>query len=438
MAYDVKFLRGTSAAFKAIAAPDNRIFYYLTDTDELYLGGQLLSNHTDVKTLKEALATYKTDNDARVKTVEDHIGTVGDFAEIGATVSAAIVKLAADIKTAQGAGVVTVSTETTTEGMSKSYTFTQNGKQITVIDIPKDMVVSGGEVVKDPAGQAPGTYICLTLANAKQDKIYINVAGLVDIYTAAEGATEIQLAFGGTNGYEVSATLVDGGVSTDKIAEEAVTTGKIADKNVTKAKLEQTVQDSLGKADTAVQTVAEGTANGEILVDGAAVKVHGLGSAAYQNSDAFDGAGTAAGVKAELLGDETTPAAETIRGVKKAVEKEVTDRTTAVSGVTDKITALETKVDTALGDGGNVATQITNAIAKLDAVKTAATGKAISKITQVDGVITEIEELDVAGLIATAKTEAIEAAAADATSKANTAEANAKKYVDTAMTWGTF
>ena len=438
MAYDVKFLRGTSAAFEALAAKDNKTFYYLTDKDDLYLGGQLLSNAPEVEALKNALDTYKTNNDARVKTVEDNIGTVGDFAEVGATVSAAIVKLANDIKNAQSAGVVTVSTETTTEGMSKSYTFTQNGQQITVIDIPKDMVVSGGEVVKDPAGQAPGTYICLTLANAAQDKLYINATNLVDVYTAAEGATEIQLAFGGTNGYEVSATLVDGGVSTTKIAEAAVTTSKIADKNVTKAKLEQTVQDSLDKADTAVQTVAEGTANGEILVDGAAVKVHGLGSAAYQNSDAFDGAGTAADVKAELLGDETTPAAETIRGVKKAVEQEVTDRTTAVSGVTEKVTALETKVDNALGEGGNVATQINTAIGKLDAEKTAATGKAISKITQVDGVITEIGELDVAGLIATAKGEAIDAAAADATTKANAAETNAKAYVDTAMTWGTF
>ena len=71
-------------------------------------------------------------------------------------------------------------------------------------------------------------------------------------------------------------------------------------------------------------------------------------------------------------------------------------------------------------------------------LKAAATGKAISKITQADGIITEIEELDVAGLIATAKTEAIDAAAADATTKANTAETNAKAYVDTAMTWGTF
>lgn len=435
MAYDVKFLRGTSTAFKALTTKDNKTFYYLTDTDELYLGGQLLSNQPNIETLKTELKNYKDSNDARVKTVEDNIGTVGDFAAVGATVSAAIVKLAADIKTAQGAGAVTVSTETTTEGMSKSYTFTQNGKQITVIDIPKDMVVSSGEVVKDPKGQEPGTYICLTLANATQDKIYINVANLVDTYTAVADATEVQVAF---DGYKVSATLVDGGVSTDKIADAAVVTGKIADKNVTKAKLEQAVQDSLGKADSAVQTVAEGTANGEILVDGEAVKVHGLGTAAYQNSDAFDAKDAAANVKTELLGDETTPGAETIRGVKKAVEKEVTDRTEAVKEANGKITALETKVNDALGDGGNVATQIANAIGKLDSEKTAAAGKAINKITQVDGVITEIGELDVAGLIATAKDEAVEAAATDATTKANQALADAKAYTDTAVTWGTF
>lgn len=428
MAYDVKFLRGNSTAFKALTTKDNKTFYYLIDTDELYLGGQLLSNQPNIETLKTELKNYKDSNDARVKTVEDNIGTVGDFAEVGATVSAAIVKLAGDIKTAQSAGAVTVSTETTTEGMSKSYTFTQNGKQITVIDIPKDMVVSGGEVVKNPEGQEPGTYVCLTLANATQDKIYINAANLVDTYTAVANATEVQIAF---DGYKVSATLVDGGVSTDKIADAAVVTGKIADKNVTKAKLEQAVQDSLGKADSAVQTVAEGTGNGEILVDGEAVKVHGLGTAAYQNTDAFDTKDAAANVKTELLGDETTPAAETIRGVKKAVEKEVTDRTAA-------ITALEEKVDGALSDSGNVATQIANAIGKLDAEKTAAAGKAINKITQVDGVITEIGELDVAGLITTAKSEAIEAAATDATTKANQALTDAKAYIDAAVTWGSF
>ena len=435
MAYDVKFLRGTAEAYKALASKDNKTFYYITDTNQLYLGDQLLSNTAEVNTVSTALANYKDTNDARVKKTEDNIGDVAGFAEVGATVSAAIVKLAADIKSAQSAGAVTVSTEKTTDGMSKSYTFTQNGKTITVVDIPKDMVVSGGEVVKNPEGQDPGTYICLTLANATNDKLYIDVAGLVDVYTAVADATEVQVAF---DGYNVSATLVDGGVSEAKIATDAVVTSKIKDGNVTKAKLAADVQTSLGKADSAVQSVAEGTANGEILVDGEAVKVHGLGSAAYQNVDAFDAKDAAANVKAELLGDEENPAAETIRYVQKAVEQEVEDRKTAVSGVTEKVTTLETKVNEALGDGDNVATQIKNAIDALDSTNEAAEGKVISGITQVDGVITKITEFDVTGAISTAKQEAIDAAATDAASKASTAETNAKAYVDTAMTWGTF
>ena len=44
---------------------------------------------------------------------------------------------------------------------------------------------------------------------------------------------------------------------------------------------------------------------------------------------------------------------------------------------------------------------------------------------------------DAAGSANAAKTAAISAAATDATSKANTAEANAKAYTDTALTWGT-
>lgn len=51
------------------------------------------------------------------------------------------------------------------------------------INIPKDMVVSGGEVVTDPEGKEPGTYIKLTLANATNDVLYIPATKLVDTYT---------------------------------------------------------------------------------------------------------------------------------------------------------------------------------------------------------------------------------------------------------------
>ena len=95
-------------------------------------------------------------------------------------------------------------------------------------------------------------------------------------------------------------------------------------------------------------------------------------------------------------------------------------------------------MDDALGDGGNVATQIETAINKLDSTKTAAEGKVISGVTQVDGVITEVAEFDVTGAIEDAKQVAIDTAAADATSKADKALTDAEAYTDEALTWGTF
>ena len=81
------------------------------------------------------------------------------------------------------ADAVVVTTDVTTEGYAKSYTFTQNGATIATVDIPKDMVVSSGKVVVNPEGQDEGTYLELTLSNATSDKVYINVGKLVDIYT---------------------------------------------------------------------------------------------------------------------------------------------------------------------------------------------------------------------------------------------------------------
>ena len=51
--------------------------------------------------------------------------------------------------------------------------------------------------------------------------------------------------------------------------------------------------------------IAEGTTNGSIAVNGADVAVHGLGSAAYTNADAYDEAGAAAAVQTALVNGET-------------------------------------------------------------------------------------------------------------------------------------
>lgn len=92
------------------------------------------------------------------------------------------------------------------------------------------------------------------------------------------------------------------------------------------------------KANSAVQTVAEGTTNGTIAVDGDNVSVHGLGSAAFTEASAYDASGAASTVKSELLGatkegDVTTIAAlnTKIEDVEDAV-KSYTISAVTVSG----------------------------------------------------------------------------------------------------------
>ena len=98
-------------------------------------------------------------------------------------------------------------------------------------------------------------------------------------------------------------------------------------------------------------------------------------------------------------------------------------------------------LETAVGEGGSVDTQIAAKIAELDAdVKSAEVeaGKGIQvQVVEVDGKITNVavtgnfdESYDVKGAAATAKSEAITAAATDATTKADKALADAKTYAD--------
>ncbi|MCI8770195.1 MAG: hypothetical protein HFH73_03455 [Lachnospiraceae bacterium] len=171
------------------------------------------------------------------------------------------------------AGKVTIDTSKTTDGYAKSYTIKQgvdddgNDIVIGIIDIPKDMFLSSAEVVVFNEGDTlpdgiseAGTYIEFTIANATNDKIYINVKTLANTYTAKANAAQIQLTIDPVT-REISAAIVNGSVGADALADNAIITSKIKDANVTKAKLEQSIQDTLDKADAAIRDVkVNGTA----------------------------------------------------------------------------------------------------------------------------------------------------------------------------------
>ena len=112
-------------------------------------------------------------------------------------------------------------------------------------------------------------------------------------------------------------------------------------------------------------TLTEGTANGTVAFNGTDVAVHGLGSAAYTESSAYDAAGTAAGVQTALTGTaEDTASDLTLNGLKKYVDQEVTS---------------------AVADAASEAQDLINALD--NAGQTCTTGEVISSVSQTDGVI---------------------------------------------------
>lgn len=91
------------------------------------------------------------------------------------------------------------------------YHLTKDGVNAgAAINIPKDLFVKSGEIVDNPVGQPAGKYIKLTLQN-QDEPIYINVADLVDAYTAGNGITisatnEVSAKVVAANGLSVGAS----------------------------------------------------------------------------------------------------------------------------------------------------------------------------------------------------------------------------------------
>ena len=141
--------------------------------------------------------------------------------------------------------------ETANAGYLKSYTFTGPDGTPVDIDIPKDLVVTKGEIVKE----GKDTFIQLTIAN-QVAPVKINVKDLVDVYTAQANAAQVQLAISGTN--EISATIKPGSIA--------------------KTDLATAVQESLDKADAAAPQSALDAANAEIAKIKTDVAAHGVKS----------------------------------------------------------------------------------------------------------------------------------------------------------------
>lgn len=173
-----------------------------------------------------------------------------------------ILELAADgLKAAVKVPEYTIVAEENPSDYAAVYHLTKDGTNTGVaINIPKDMVVKSGTVETNPAGQTPGTYLVLVLANEAEDKIYINVGDLIEYVTAGDSPDGMVIV---------------------SVSDDHKVTATLGNASITEAKLAKEVTDKLAKAVSAVQSVTESTTNGNISVDGTDVPVHGLQDAAY-------------------------------------------------------------------------------------------------------------------------------------------------------------
>lgn len=246
-----------------------------------------------------------------------------------------------------------VKDETAANGDIATYHLTKDGvNEGVAINIPKDLVVSSGSVETFTAGALPdgvteaGTYIKLTLANSTKP-LYINVGSLIEYVTGGSGENDAIQVNVSSDTHKVTANVKNG-----SLTKEMLAAGVVA---------------SLGKADSAVQTVAAGETNGTIKVDGNAVAVTGLQNAAFATVESINA--TAQGyvntAKQALEGTEKdNDESATIKGAKKYADK----------------------VAKAASD--NAGTALSNKIAELKNTDEAVANQFVTAVKEANGVVT--------------------------------------------------
>lgn len=270
MAEKVRFFKGTKAKFDTLENKVSNYVYFIYDEPAIYLGSTKVTSSADITSaltrisaLEDALDGIDLTTEGSVReTIDDVLeyieGITGDLEDLDTTADSSLVAAINENKSRIDSSAITLSVaDTPTTGYLKTYVLSQGSTQIGVIDIPKDLVIQSGSVVEATAqnpvnGQTSGTFLELVIANQTQH-LFISVDALIDVYTAQQNATQVQLSI--TNGV-ISASVVAGSITSTELASNSVVTAKITDKNVTKAKLEQNVQNTLSSADTHIASTS--------------------------------------------------------------------------------------------------------------------------------------------------------------------------------------
>ena len=191
-----------------VAVTESSTLYVLKNRDDVTnpeswaaVGGDVSADLAELTADVEGLKTSKQDKiiagngidlNADGKTISIKIDPAGSGLEVGPDGLKAVIPEAAEYTIAAA--------DSPTEGYLKSYELRKNGEKVGVsIDIPKDLVVTSGEVKEvetqdDPyaGAQVGDLYLKLTIAN-QSTPVYIPVKSLTDVYT---GSTYISVDAG--------------------------------------------------------------------------------------------------------------------------------------------------------------------------------------------------------------------------------------------------
>ena len=279
---NVKFLSGSYAQYSSLAVKDPNTLYFV-DGGQLFKGDvsysdqivvvsalpdTLIAGKVYVNTTDKSVTYY--DGTSSTVVVPATVGTIGDstpdtdLANVKAIkdfVAAEIAKIPAQVdytvtlvdetagtgeKTKQiikqgksgsekEVGTIVVPDlkmevkAAPNDGYLKTYQFTYGTGSTFEIDIPKDLVVTSGEIIvvnssSPVSGLTDGTYLKLTIAN-QTEPVYIDVKDLCDVYTGKTVTDGVSVSVSETN--EISATLV-GKAVTEANLEDTLAT-KITD-----------------------------------------------------------------------------------------------------------------------------------------------------------------------------------------------------------------
>lgn len=359
----ISFYRGLKAKYNATTHAD--AIFFATDSHEILLNNVAYGLSVEgLAALQEAIDanTQKLANieaGAQVNVIES---VKVDGTALSISNKSVNVEIASPIATAKSeaisASAVTIAEAAGTGDILKTYTFSQNGSTIGTINLAKDLVVSGGEIVEVEGVK----YLRLTIAN-QTNPVDIAVTDLVDVYG---GSAYIEV--GADNAISIKFNDLDAA-----LAAESTTIG---------AKIKANAE-----AIAAEQLRAEG-------IEG------GLRADLGNNTDTAASEGSAFARIAQLkadIGSLTGGAGSVATQIETAINALKGDMTAASIG------ALEDRIDTAEGN-------ITSINEKIDGLDvTESTGDYVKTISQTDGriaVTTGTFNFDAAGAAAQALVDA--------------------------------